>query len=81
MARKARRPEGSEDDILTLVPPLEVVSGMSTTTNGAEYVHMRSLGFMGSYLLQYASAQVGHRALPGQPQRCGREGKAAVLRG
>lgn len=51
LATMAKRGEQG-DDILALLPTVE-------GTGKGSRVHMRSLGFMGSFLLQFSSAQVG----------------------
>jgi len=57
VARLARRDEDSGEDILVLLPTVE----WSSIGAGEGEVHMRSLGYMGSFLLQYSSAQVRER--------------------
>lgn len=51
MAKLAKRDPETHDDILVLLPTVE-------GTGGAGHLHMRCLGYMGSFLLQYSSAQV-----------------------
>ena len=52
VAKVARREEGTEDDIIVLLPTVE---------GAGRRCHMRSLGYIGSFLLAYRSAQVGRR--------------------
>lgn len=50
VAKLAKRNKETQDDIIVLLPTVEVAG---------QRCHMRSLGYMGSFLLAYSSAQVG----------------------
>lgn len=72
MARLARRDPDSGDDVLVLLPTVEAGG------RAREVVQMRSLGYLGSFLLQYTSAQVG--ASPLCPRDEGRGGRGRAGR-
>lgn len=57
VAKLAFRDADTRDDLLVLLPTVEDGGG------AAARCHMRSLGYMGSFLLAYASAQASGRNL------------------
>ncbi len=63
VAKVAKIDDETGEDILVLLPTVE---------GGGSRCHMRSLGYMGSFLLAYSSAQVGGRTA-GLP--CGGAGR------
>jgi hypothetical protein len=60
LARVSKREDDGVEDILVLLPTVEGTGagGGGGSSGGTVRGHMRTLGYMGSFLLQYTSAQV-----------------------